>query len=235
MTPLGNVSPQLAASARQLGRIYDRRFNGDQEYRNRVWKVLVEHFFNSYIPQNGTLLDLGCGYGQFINHVNSGRRLAMDLNPHASSWLAPGVTFLHQDCSQPWDVADDSLDLVFTSNFFEHLPTKEHLSSTLAQAWRCLKPGGQLVAMGPNAKVVYGKYWDFLDHHLALTELSLAEALEIEGFVVTKCIPRFLPYTMVGKRQQPLPLVRMYVKLPIAWRWLGHQFLVIAEKPQAPA
>jgi hypothetical protein len=62
---------------------------------------------------------------------------------------------------------------VFTGNLFEHLPGKTHLGHTLRAAFRCLRKGGRLIAMGPNIKFVPGAYWDFYDHHLALTKLSL--------------------------------------------------------------
>lgn len=45
--------------------------------------------------------------------------------------------------------------------FFEHLPDKAHLLRTLGQIRRCLKPGGCLIAMGPNIKYLPGRYWDF--------------------------------------------------------------------------
>jgi SAM-dependent methyltransferase len=221
----------VSSSPDQLQRIYSRRFDAEQEHRDRVWRILIDDFFKKYVPQKGAVLDLGCGYGHFINQVECSKRLAMDLNPNASNFIQPGVVLLQQDCSEPWNLPASSLDLVFTSNFFEHLPTKELLSRTLAQAYACLVPGGKLVAMGPNVKVVPGSYWDFFDHHLALTELSLSEALELEGFKVAECVPRFLPYTMAGKRPQHSFLIRLYLKLPMAWRWFGQQFLIVAEKP----
>ncbi len=59
--------------------------------------------------------------------------------------------------------ADDSLNVVFTSNFFEHLHTKRELRETLMQARRCLRPGGGIIALGPNIRYLPGKYWDFYD------------------------------------------------------------------------
>ena len=50
--------------------------------------------------------------------------------------------------------------------------------------------------MGPNMKYLPGKYWDFWDHYIPLTETSLKEALVTRGFGVDVCIGRFLPYTM---------------------------------------
>src|SRR5690606_19974021 len=102
----------------------------------------------------------------FINNIQAHRKLAMDLNPDASAHLAGNVEFLHQDSSAAWPLADNSLDVVFTSNFFEHLPDKECLSEPLRQALRCLNPGGRLIAVGPNIKYLHGEYWDFYDHHV---------------------------------------------------------------------
>lgn len=152
----------------------------------------------------------------------------MDLNPNVPGRLAPNVECLMQDCSATWAIPDGTLDVVFTSNFFEHLPTKQALSATLKQAGRALKPGGLLIALGPNIRFLHGQYWDFYDHYLALSDLSMAEALEINGFKVKERVARFLPYTM-AERQPPLVCLSMYLKFPILWKFFGKQFLVVAE------
>ncbi len=214
----------------ELSRIYRRRFADTAAYRKKVWSVLTAKFFPTWVNPDHDVLDLGCGYGEFINQIRCGRKWAMDLNPDARGHLDGDIAFLEQDCSQRWELDDESLDAVFTSNFFEHLPDKACLTRTLAQALRCLRPGGRLIAVGPNIKVLPGLYWDFFDHHTILTETSLGEALEISGFSVERAEARFLPYTMVGAREVPLSLVSLYLKLPWAWRFLGKQFLVIARK-----
>src|SRR5215469_6655191 len=143
-------------SRQELARIYANRFASTSEYRRRVWQVLVPNFFQQYVPEAGTVLDLGCGYGEFINTVRTKRKIAMDLNPDAKGRLNPDVQFLLQDCSQMWSLAPDELDVVFTSNFFEHLPDKDTLGRTLQQAFRCLKIGGRLIALGPNIQLISG-------------------------------------------------------------------------------
>jgi SAM-dependent methyltransferase len=214
----------------ELQRIYRRRFEGNLEYRAAVWRVLVSDFFSRYIRPSDRVLDLGCGYGQFINQVRCGQRYAMDLNPSSRSNLETGVVFFEQDCAERWAVEEDSLDLVFTSNFFEHLSTKSHLLRTLEEAYKCLRKGGRLIALGPNIKYVPGAYWDFFDHHIALTELSLQEAMELVGFDCLQVTDRFLPFTMVNAPRYPLLFLSLYLKLPWLWRWFGRQFLVIAQK-----
>ena len=222
----------MASTQQELSKIYHRRFARTAAYRNQVWQVLTAEFFNRWVAADAAVLDLGCGYGEFINNIPAGRKLAMDLNPDAPSHLAPGIEFLHQDCSAPWPLPDNSLDVVFTSNFFEHLPDKECLNRTLRQALRCLKPGGRLIAIGPNIKYLHGEYWDFYDHHVYLTETSLGEAMEVEGYQIEVITPRFLPFTMVAAPEYPMFFVRLYLALPVLWRLRGKQFLLIARKPR---
>ena len=216
---------------RELQAIYERRFKEERvAYRVRLWRTLVASFFQPMIPPGAAVLDLGCGYGEFINQIRCGSRFAMDLNPKATEHLDPTVKFLFQDCSLRWDLPDQSLDVVFTSNFFEHLPDKLALKLTLLEAARCLKPGGQLIALGPNIKFVQGAYWDFWDHFLSLTELSLSEALDNNGYRVERAVPRFLPYTTINQPAFPMAFVRLYLRLPLLWPWFGRQFLVVARR-----
>lgn len=210
--------------------IYGQRFAGQREYRRGIWRVLIAERFQPLIASSGAVLDLGCGYGEFINQVAAGQKFGMDLNPDSARMLAPEVRFLQQDCSQPWPLPDNSLDAVFTSNFFEHLPDKATLGRTLEQARRCLKVGGRLIALGPNIKYLAGPYWDFWDHYLPLTEASLGEGLRNRGYRIELCYPRFLPYTMAVGPQYPLLFLKLYLKLPLAWRLFGKQFLIVASK-----
>jgi len=214
----------------ELQKIYEHRFTSMLKYRMEVWHVLTAAYFQRFIRPGDAVLDLGCGYGEFINNVRCGERFGMDLNPRSPEFLAPEVKFLRQDCSTRWSLPDASLDVVFTSNFFEHLPDKLAMRDTLLEARRCLKPGGTLIALGPNIKFVPGAYWDFWDHFLCLTEMSVAEALLNNGFRVTRSTAKFLPYSMVDRPQVPIAFIRLYLALPILWRIFGKQFLVMAEK-----
>ena len=220
-----------AHSPEDLQRIYGARFSSSLEYRKQVWAVLVAECFGRHVRPTDQVLDLGCGYGEFINAVSCGEKFAMDLNPDAPRFLGKDVKFLMQDCSSRWELADASLDVVFTSNFFEHLPDKAALGRTLDEIRRCLRPGGRLIAMGPNIKHLPGAYWDFWDHYVALSEASLSEALTTRGFGIDLCLGKFLPYTMASGPRYPVAFLRAYLKVPLAWRIFGKQFLVVARRP----
>jgi hypothetical protein len=86
------------------------------------------------------------------------------------------------------------------------------------------------LALGPNIRYLTGRYWDFFDHQLCLTELLVAEALSMTGFEVEEAIPRFLPYTMARGHRPPLWTVHLYLRSAWSWRFFGRQFLVIARK-----
>ena len=104
-----NPSPQTLS--KDLQEIYSRRFQGNLEYRNRVWQTLTEDFFSQWIGPADRVLDLGCGYCQFINHIACGEKYGMDLNPASRGRLKPEITFLEQDCAATWNVPADSLDV----------------------------------------------------------------------------------------------------------------------------
>ena len=215
-----------------LQAIYRERFS-DTGFakRDRVWKVLCGSFFNSLIGQDKTVLDLACGYGEFINNVAARKKIAVDLNSDAKIHLHPEVQFVLSEAGNLSDIPDGSIDAVFTSNFLEHLPDKTACNNVFAEIFRILNSQGRFIILGPNIKYAYREYWDYFDHYLPLSHLSLEEGLKQAGFKVTKNIPRFLPYTMKSSVPSAPWLVRLYLMLPLAWRFMGKQFLVIAEKP----
>lgn len=215
-----------------LSAVYRRRFNADERVAKAgVWRVLCERYFARYVSPASTVLDVGAGDCEFINHIRAGRRIAVDLNPDLAAHAGSGVE-AHVGPSHPLGfLGDESVDLVFSSNFLEHLPNKAAIMATVAEMVRVLKPSGRVCLMGPNIRYVREAYWDYYDHHVPLTERSVTELLESSGLVMQECHPRFLPYTVKGSLPAHPLLVRLYLALgPVSYRLLGKQFLVVATK-----
>jgi SAM-dependent methyltransferase len=128
-------------------------------------------------------------------------------------------------------IPSGSIDVCFTSNFFEHLPSKQVLDEVLTEVHRVLCPGGLLVALQPNIKYTAGAYWDFYDHYLPLSHLSCAEAFAKTGFEVIELVGRFLPFTTRSLLPQHPLLVRWYLIVRPLWWFFGRQFLIVGRKP----
>ena len=84
--------------------------------------------------------------------------------------------------------------------------------------------------MGPNISVLKGKYWDFWDHHVALSDQSLCELLQIHDFTIEQSESKFLPYNMVRVKERPLFMVSLYLRFPFLWKLFGKQFLIVSRK-----
>jgi SAM-dependent methyltransferase len=215
-----------------LKKLYANRFDSAQMQAKRVlWKVLIDEFIQKYVPTKSAVLDIGGGYCEFINQIKAGEKCLIDLNPDSKLFANPDVKVLNLDVLNLGDrpTFTEQFDRIFISNFFEHLRNKEELIQIISFCFEALKPGGSLLVIQPNFKYSYKEYYDFIDHQLPITHLSLQELLQTIGFKVDVMIPRFLPFSTKGRPASPL-LLKIYLKLPFLWRFLGGQMFVKASK-----
>lgn len=213
-----------------MEKIYTRRFNVDERAALAgVWKVLVDHALARWIGPDAAVLDLGAGYCNFINQVSASRRIAVDANPTVATYCAPGVRFVHAADLRSAGL-EGTLDVVFMSNFLEHLDNADAVLAILRDVHALLKPGGRAIILQPNFVLVGPAYFDFLDHKMILTDQSLVEALELAGFHLVHLRRRFLPYTSKSSIPSAPWMVRLYLMIPLAQWLMGKQTLAIAEK-----
>ncbi len=212
-------------------RLYSNRFKKEQvPARKKLWKILCRDFFQAYVKKTDTVLDLGAGSCEFINEIKCREKIAVDAGNHCAANAQPDVKVIQSKSIDLGVIPNESADVVFVSNFFEHLPDKKELLATLAEINRVLRPDGKLLILQPNIRLIQGAYWDFLDHHLPLTDRSMAEALDMAEFKIKEIRPRFLPYTTKGPLIHFLWLVPLYLKSPLCqWLW-GKQSWFVAEK-----
>jgi SAM-dependent methyltransferase len=215
-----------------LATLYAERFSErERTARSRLWKVLWTRWLARYVPPDATVLDVGAGTCDFINVVEAGRRIAVDLNPESARYADAGVEFLNVPIGElPTRVQAETIDVAFASNVFEHLRSSEDLLAALAAIRTLLKPHGRLMVLQPNIAATGARFWDFLDHTLPLTERGMAEALRLSGFEIEIARSRFLPYTT--KSRVPLwPwLLELYLALPPAQWLFGKQMFIVARR-----
>jgi len=213
-------------------RIYQYRFqNVDKAKKQVVWKAVAEFIFQK-LNRPAKILDPAAGLCEFINNVPSEEKWAVDmfadfLDKHAANNVKKVI-----GNSLEISLPENYFDGVFISNFLEHLNSQEEVASLLEKLFRSMKKGGRIAVIGPNFKYCTNEYFDFADHTVILSELGLAEHLYGAGFEIREMHPRFLPLSFRSNGLLPVNklTVGTYLNMPFAWRFMGKQFLLVAEK-----
>ena len=174
---------------------------------------------------------MAAGYCEFINNIRGAERVAVDINPDVKHYAESGVV-VHQIEAEHLDnvLTKSYFDVVFMSNFLEHCRSREHVLRVLSAVAKVLKPQGSVLILGPNFRYCYREYFDFFDHHLALTEKSVVEALALSGFAPKVVKSRTLPFSFKSRLPHWTWLVRLYLRIPLIWKIMGKQFFIVGEK-----
>ncbi|QLG49498.1 methyltransferase domain-containing protein [Natrinema halophilum] len=133
-----------------LSRVYDRvnPFVWTEEMRTEALSLLE-------FEDEMTILDLGCGTGfateGLLDHVDEVYALDQSKHQLAQAYekfgkRAPPVHF-HRGDAERLPFATDTFDVVWSSGSIEYWPTP---ILALREIRRVLKPGGQVLVVGPN-------------------------------------------------------------------------------------
>jgi len=211
-------------------KIYEYRFaDVNHSKKQIVWKEVADYIYK-LTNRPETVLDPAGGMCEFINNVPSREKWTIDLNGEFLDKYADKSVKKVIGNNLTVDLPQNYFDLVFISNFLEHLESQEQVAEFLGKMFQTVKPNGFIAVMGPNFKYAYREYFDFADHTVCLSELGAAEHLIGAGFNIAKICPRFLPLSFRGGLPVNKFLVQTYLQMPFAWRFFGKQFLLVAQK-----
>jgi SAM-dependent methyltransferase len=207
---------------------------GDEYFQSRLppdprrqvlWRTLCATVFSKQVRPDHCVLELGAGYGDFINNIRARRRIALDLWPGFLRYLDPAVEGHVGPVSDLSFLQDRSIDFAFASNLFEHVP-QTTFSAVLDQLREKLVPGGTLNILQPNYRYAYREYFDDYTHVTVYSDISLCDFLRANRFRIEECHPRFLPLTIKSRLPVSPILIRAYLRSPI--KVLGKQMLISA-------
>jgi SAM-dependent methyltransferase len=193
--------------------------------RKEVWKAVCE-YLSRYISPQAAVLDIGSGYCDFINNVKAKSKVAIDFDLNSKQYCNSDVTFIHQSALE-MGFDEHVFDVVFASNFFEHL-TDSELDIVTSKIYKSLKENGKLILIQPNYYYAYRTYWDDFTHKKAFSHVSLPDFLVTKGFKIIKTEKKFLPFSFKSLLPKSYYLTKLYLKS--FWRPFAKQMLVIAEK-----
>jgi SAM-dependent methyltransferase len=191
--------------------------------REVLWQTLYRYYFSHLISPEDCVLELGAGYGCFINEVVARRRIAIDSWEGFPKHLVSGVEGHVGDVTDLTFLQPSSVNFVFASNLFEHV-SQEAFASVLHQLKSVLARDGTLTILQPNYYYAYREYFDDYTHRTVYTHTSICDFLEAHGYEVIECRPRFLPLTVKSRLPVSPLLIRLYLALP--WKPLGKQMLI---------
>lgn len=156
----------------KVGSYYE---NAEQEW-NRLQRHPLEFpvttgVLEKYLPERGSLLDIGGGPGRYaIHYALKGYEVTLfDLSSHnvefanhkAKEWRAPVRDFLTGNATDLAQFESDQFDIVLNFGPLYHLTQEEERVQAVEEAVRVLKPGGVIAVAFISA---YSPIFDTLKH-----------------------------------------------------------------------
>ena len=209
-----------------MSNYYSTRYKPDPG-RTKVWRAIVDYISSKYLKNPVDVLDLGCGYGDFINNIKCTHKTAVDLNPDAANYLSPGIRFVNSTADNLSAIESDSMDLIFSSNLLEHL-TDEELERAAKEFHRVLRTGGLMITMQPNYYYAYREYFDDYTHKKVFSHQSLPDFFAANGFKSVAMEKKFLPFSLKSRLPKTYILTKLYLDFPL--RPTAKQMLGVFQK-----
>ena len=162
-------------------------------YDDELWELVPEdagpppaHLvaFVRSLDEVGSALDLGCGDGRLSAELKARQLTAADVSAVAlerARGRLPEARLVELEPDAPLPLADNSFDLVLSSETIEHVRDVQHF---LSEVRRVLRPGGELALTTPAARPLDAPEDPLSPHLHRFTRRTLIRALSELGFEV---------------------------------------------------
>ncbi|MDD5688006.1 MAG: class I SAM-dependent methyltransferase [Elusimicrobia bacterium] len=175
-------------------------YNEAEELVTTKLNIRFKTFFKLNIPRSGELLDIGCGYGNFIYTAKKSGYNVTGIDFSKQQILkAKEILFLENVYAIGLDEfcennKDAKYDIITVFGFLEHQSDPNHVIELCRSI---LKSSKYLAIEVPNElRPIFLKreVWDYPPHHLTRwTSQSLSKLLELKGFKIIDIKDSYLP------------------------------------------
>ena len=173
--------------------IYNRKYEETQTHSdvfNTFNHELASSLLNSYRLRNKTILEIGCGKGDFLNLLCSmGNNRGIGYDPsyvaeRSQAVLSENVTFYKQLFSEKYE--GEQADCIICKMTLEHLPDVHHF---LGLVRKSIAPGNRptVFFQVPDVRPILeeSRFWDiYYEHCSYFTRESLVTLFQQSGFKV---------------------------------------------------
>ncbi|MFX0201397.1 MAG: class I SAM-dependent methyltransferase [Candidatus Hodarchaeota archaeon] len=238
---LGFLDPRPSES--ELENLYQSEYFSEQydegldpsspQYQKRLSGEQHRTKFIKSVKRSGNLLDIGCGYGYFLDACRRhGYQVqGLDISEWAAQYAAEklGISISIGKIDTV-TLPPASFDIITMWHFLEHT-TDPHVALHRAKSW--LKSEGILVVDVPNyegtdAQKIWQQWdgWSLPYHHWHFTFNSLRQLLMQHGFNIIKS--KDYHSEVVKERFKRIPFMSLFARL-IAKMYSGTSVAVIAK------
>jgi len=147
-------------------------------YPKKLIKELVKRF---KLNTNSSILELGCGRGEFLNEfTNLGMKgFGVDLSNFAENFCKNAEIKVSDISKESLPYPDNFFDIVYSKSVIEHFYYPEEL---FKEAYRVLKPSGIFINLTPEWTYIYTSFYEDFTHRTPFTKKSLQDIYLISGF-----------------------------------------------------
>ncbi len=145
-------------------------------------------WFVELFPQQGRVLDLGCGRGEVLELLQERGNEAVGVetdNELVRICQAKGLNVVEQDAVSYLGTTTEDWDGIFVGHLIEHLPMNLAYD-LMAGCWAALRRGGRVILLTPNPNWLpgIGEFWSDPTHVRFYPISAMGNMLLSAGFVI---------------------------------------------------
>ena len=207
------VNDDIIKDSKYLSILYDEEKRPKTNYPSN----LANHISKKFYKKRGSLLELGCGRGDFVKafYDHGYDVVGSDISPATPDLISPHPCVVADIESNPLPIKDNNFDFLFSKSVIEHL---RNPMPFLKESHRVLKPDGCATILTPSwVHHGWGPFYLDYTHVTPFTKFSLKNAMQMAGFTNIK-VYHFYQLPFLWKYPFLKPGVKLFSKLPLRYR-----------------